>query len=403
MMEPIQECAEGEAKTIGEISVILVSSAKLTDKSAAAVTLRRHLIGRPGIRVTELPAEFREIYANRWFLKVFARLSRTRLARWMADLELLLHVLLPLHRRLAAPTGQPGRTVVLTLAFSHGWLIAQKYARHYGLPLIVRFDDWWPDMVGVHPWLKPGVERRFHALSDASQVSLCISEGMKQALGGNTPRFVILPIPEQGRRSVALRVPQTPFRMGYLGNLYDYGPMLADLAAAAAGHPGLRIEFRGGEPQWPAALKEGMRRDGLLHGFLEGEAFQDWLESFDVYLVAMFFEPVQRRRVETCFATKLLDYSSLGRPVIVWAPETSAVVQWARRSDAAVCVTDSDPRAVVTAALELAADAQRCQQLGRRIRLAYETEFNPAEMQTEFVKAMVLSLGLPDGSPGESW
>jgi glycosyltransferase involved in cell wall biosynthesis len=391
-MESVQGCEEIGSEDIETIYVILISSAKLTDKSAAAITLRRHLIGRPNIQVISLPAEFREIYANKWFVEVFARLARTRLVRWMADLEQLLHVVLPLHRHLVAPTGQPGRTVVLTLAFSFGWLVAWKYARYHGLPLIVRFDDWWPDIVNVHRWMKPQLEKRFEALHHAAKVSLCISEGMKEALGGGSSMPVILPIPEEGRQIAVPRAPQSPFRICYLGNLYDYGPMLAGLATALEGHTDLRIEFRGGEPRWPAPLKEQMRKNGQLHGFLDGLAFHEWLESFDVYLVAMFFDIEHRRRVETCFATKLLEYSSLGCPVIIWAPETSAVVRWARRSGAAVCVTDSNPEAVVATARGLAADPQRCSALGERIRQAYETEFSPCLLQSEFVRSLESAL-----------
>jgi hypothetical protein len=376
----------------GKVTVILISSVKLSDRSAAGITLRRHFGGIPGIHVVELPAEFSEIYAGSWPARALQRLARTRLTNWMADLKYWLHTTLPFHRGLEGPPNQPGRAIVLTVACGHGWLVARKYSRLFGLPLVVRFDDWWPDIVSVHPWLKAEVEREYRMLYQAAKVSMCISEGMKAALGGSAPRPVILPIPEEGRQIAAPRARQFPFRICYLGNLYDYGPMLAGLATALEEHTDLRIEFRGGDPRWPAPLKNQMRKDGQLHGFLDGPTFHEWLESFDVYLVAMFFESEQRRRVETCFATKLLDYSSLGRPVIIWAPETSAVVRWAERSRAAVCVTDPSPEAVIAAAYGLAADPLRCSHLGERMRQAYETEFSPALLQSEFMRGLELAL-----------
>jgi hypothetical protein len=344
-----------------------------------------------------LPAESREILPSHWLVKILirlsnSRLSSTRLSKWFADLEFWIHDRLPLHRRLPAPSGEPGCTVVLTLAFFHGWMVAEKYALHYGLPLMVRFDDWWPDIVDVHPWLKRKIEERYKTLHDVARVSLCISEGMKSALDGQAKSIVILPIPEDGRKPAVDRVSGKPFRICYLGNLYDYGPMLGRLAISLEGQDDLIAEFRGGEPSWPGDLKERMRSRGLLHGFLEGPAFKDWFEGFDAYLVAMFFESEQRRRVETCFATKLLDYSSLGRPVIIWAPETSAVVRWARRSGAAVCVTDPNPEAVIAAARELAGDQQMCRDYGQRIRHAYESEFSHTELQKKFMWALETAL-----------
>src|SRR5205814_6590639 len=139
---------------------------------------------------------------------------------------------------------------------------------------------------------------------------------------------------------------------GYSGNMFDYSNMLADLAQLALKQSDVRIEFRG-RPRWSRALMHEMRDRHLLHDFEPGQGFADWLVSFDAYLVAMFFDAAQRRRTETCFATKLVDYSRAGRPVVIWAPETSAVVQWAKKSRAALCVTEPEARALLSALAHL--------------------------------------------------
>jgi len=102
----------------------------------------------------------------------------------------------------------------------------------------------------------------------------------------------------------------------------------------------------------------------------------------------MFFDAAQRRRAETCFATKLVDYSRAGRPVVIWAPETSAVVQWARKNRAALCVTDPDARALLAALADLKRDAVLQLELGARIRRAYETEFSPVRLQQQFMEGL---------------
>ena len=169
--------------------------------------------------------------------------------------------------------------------------------------------------------------------------------------------------------------------------MVDYSDMLADLAQLAVKQQDVRIEFRG-RPRWPQTLKDEMRNRHLLHDFEPGPGFDDWLSSFDAYLVVMFFDAAQRRRAETCFATKLVDYSRAGRPVIIWAPESSAVVQWAKKSRAALCVTDPDARALLAALAHLKRDRPLQLELGARIGRAYETEFSPVGLQQQFVEAL---------------
>jgi hypothetical protein len=163
--------------------------------------------------------------------------------------------------------------------------------------------------------------------------------------------------------------------------------MLADLAQLAVRRSDVRIEFRG-RPRWPQTLMDEMRHRHLLHDFDAGPSFDDWLGSFDAYLVVMFFDAAQRRRAETCFATKLVDYSRAGRPVIIWAPESAAVVRWAKKSGAAFCVTDSDARALLAAVAQLKKDTAMQLELGARMRRAYETEFSPVGLQRQFVEAL---------------
>ena len=132
-----------------------------------------------------------------------------------------------------------------------------------------------------------------------------------------------------------------------------------------------------------------MRHRHLLHDFIEaGAGFDDWLGSFDAYLVAMFFDAAQRRRTETYFAAKLVEYSRAGRPVVIWAPETSAVVQWAKKNNAALCVTDPDGRALLTALADLKNDSALQLELAARMRRAYETEFSPISLQQQFLEAL---------------
>jgi len=373
---------------VDKVRVYLVASLQLRDKSAAAITLARHLSDTQRYEVLRLPSESHELAEPPWLQRLLERLKKTRFARWVRDFRYLATAFLPLHLLLPTPARDRCAAVVLTVACGNGWLTAAKYARRHNLPLAVRFDDWRPDCVDLRRPLRALCARHFGRLIEAADLSLCISEGMQRELGSPKSSVVVLPIPAAGRARHPWQAPGNPFRVCYLGNMYEYGPMLGALAEAALGVPDIRLEFRGSEPSWPVSLQERMKASGQLHGFLDGEGFRRWYESFDCYLVAMFFDECQRRRVKTCFATKLLDYSAMSRPIVIWAPEESAVVAWARRTGAALCVTDPGASAVLAALGALAQDPAKCRALGDSARAAYESEFNPDWLQRVFDEAL---------------
>jgi hypothetical protein len=370
-----------------EINVILISSVRPEKSTSAALTLHRHLVNRRGIQLHILPAEYHEIVHSRFHSKIVPRLMRTPARRWAGDVDYLMHTTLPLEKHLVGPP-RGTRTVVLTLAYRSGCWVAQRYARRYRVPLIVRFDDWWPDIAEVHNPLRRQLEQRFLELHQSADLSLCISEGMLNALGPHRNARVILPIPDvEAIGPSKSNDSADEFLVGYSGNMFDYSDMLADLAQLALKQTDVRIEFRG-RPRWPQALVDEMRHRHLLHDFEAGAGFDDWLGSFHAYLVVMFFDAAQRRRMETCFATKLVDYSRAGRPVVIWAPETSAVVQWAKKSRAALCVTDPDARALLAALAHLKTKRTLQLELAAGMRRAYETEFSPVRLQQQFLEGL---------------
>jgi len=370
-----------------EINVIVISSVRPEQSTAAALTLHRHLVNRRGIRLHILPAEHHEIVRGSFHSKIVPRLMRTAARRWAGDIDYLMHTTMPLEKRLVGPPPN-ARTAVLTVAYRSGCWVAERYARRHGVPLIVRFDDWWPDIARLHPPLRNQLERRFLELHQSADLSLCISEGMLKALGPHRNARVILPMPSaEPIRPPERRDSAGEFRVGYVGNMFDYADMLGDLARLALQQNDVRIEFRG-HPRWPKPLIHEMRQHGLLYDFEAGPGFDDWIGSFDAYLVVMFFDAAQRRRAETSFATKLVDYSRAGQPIVIWAPERSAVVQWAKTSRAALCVTDPDARALLAAFAHLKKDRALQLELGTRARRAYETKFSPVGLQQQFMDGL---------------
>jgi glycosyltransferase involved in cell wall biosynthesis len=371
-----------------DIDVIVISSVRPENTTSAALTLHRHLVNRAGIRLHILPAEHHELGGGSVRSKIVPRLMRSSAHYWANDIDYLMHTTLPLEERLPPPPTNGTRTVVLTVAYRSGCWVAQRYAKRYGIPLAVRFDDWWPDIPAMHAPIRKRLEGRFLDLHRSADLSLCISDGMLKALGPHGNARVLLPIPDgEPIGSSKPNDSADEFRVGYSGNMFDYSDMLCDLAQLALKQTDVRIEFRG-RPRWPQALVDEMRHRHLLHDFEAGAGFDDWLGSFHAYLVVMFFEAAQRRRAETCFATKLVDYSRFGRPIVIWAPEGSAIVQWARKSKAALLVTDPDPSRLMEEIKRLKHATALQAELGERARHCYHTEFSPVKLQQQFIEAL---------------
>jgi hypothetical protein len=205
-----------------DINVIVISSVRPENSTAAALTLHRHLVNQPGVRLYVLPAEHHELAGGSVSSKIVPRLMRSSARLWANDMDYLMHTTLPLEKRLPPPP-TTARTVVLTLAYRSGCWVAQRYARRHGLPLAVRFDDWWPDIAPVHAPVRKHLERRFLELHRSADLSLCISEGMLKALGPHRNARVILPIPDaEPIRPSKCKDSAGEFRVGYSGNMFDY-------------------------------------------------------------------------------------------------------------------------------------------------------------------------------------
>ena len=377
-----------------ELEILLISSSKPDGKLAGSILFRRHFnLFSKKIQLTVLPADIREIFPVKQS-RIIKRIRKTRFAKYLDEFFWILHTHLPIHLLLKKPrTAMVGKSVVVTLAMDNAFLIAQKYAKKHQLPLVARFDDWFPDMTKFRLPVKRRLDAQFQKLNQAADAKIYISHEMADRLEDSHNGFVIYPIPESNRVRLPRKTPSKPSRICYLGNLYHYGPMLAKLAEESLAHENVRLECRGvEEPNWPAEIKTKFRNLNQLHGYLDGPAFYEWYNGFDAYLVAMLFEENERRRSETCFPTKFLDYCSLGRPVIIWGPEYSAVVKWAKKNHAALCVTESDPKAVIAAIQKLAGDLEEQRRLGDAARAAYEGEFSPSRLQGLFEQAIEMAL-----------
>ena len=371
----------------GKIRAIVISSVQPNPTTAGEVKLYRHLVENHEIELVLQPVEaLMSVQAN-FTQRVLTRLEHTRFSRWVADGKMLQSARC-LDRYLPAPPQNGLKALVITVAHGNVCWAAQRYAQKYGLPLITWFDDWWPDLDLIHAPLRQILERRFRKLYQQSQLALCVSKGMQALLGRHPNAPVLYPIPAKLGTLTPSQKQHVDFRVFYFGNLYDYGPMVAEALNALRGQSQIRLEVRGGNPQWPNDFREEMAREGCWHGFAPRGELEAWLVSASAFLVPMVFEPQMRRRMETSFPSKMLEMAQLGKPLVIWGPEYCSAVQWARLGNRALCVTDPNPAALRQALEKLAVTPVEQQRLAAAARQAAQTDFNPDNIQVQFMQAL---------------
>jgi glycosyltransferase involved in cell wall biosynthesis len=164
--------------------------------------------------------------------------------------------------------------------------------------------------------------------------------------------------------------------------------MLGDALKVLVDHGDIRLEVRGANPKWSADFRDGMQARGLWKDFAPRNELDAWLADADAFLIPMAFDARLRRRMETSFPSKLIEFAQLGKPLVVWGPEYCSAVQWARKQDRALCVTDPDPDALRLALEELAASFDEQQRLAAAVRQAAQTDFEPVRIRAQFIEVL---------------
>ena len=217
--------------------------------------------------------------------------------------------------------------------------------------------------------------------------------GMKEKLGFHPNSHVLKPIPQKKTNSEIAHLKNKSkgsreYRIIYFGNLFDYGMILGSALKELEKCSSIRLEVRGSNPPWEQHFTEQMIESKRLFPFEERAILDQWIATADACLATQLFEPVQRQRMETNFISKILDYAQYGKPIVIWGPEYGSAVQWARKGNRALCVTDPDPSALRKALELLATLPDEQQRLATAARIAAHTEFNPDVIQKQFMGAL---------------
>lgn len=382
---------------MSEIRVILISSVRPEPTTGGEIVLYRHLVNQPGMTLEVFGQEPKTLTTTSAIRRIFGYLGQTRFHRLTQDFYALWGGRW-LDSALPRQVVQDGRTIVLTVAHGDACMAALRFAKKHHLPLVTFFQDWWMDIPDVHRVFRTRLKDHFLQLFRASSVALCVSNGMRSALGVHSNAHVLYPIPAKARLMDKITsAREEPYHLFYFGNLSEYGPMLGEALKAFVGHKSLRLEVRGTNPAWTPDFCEMMRAEGRWKDFAPRNELDKWLAEADAFLIAMVFDPKLRRRMETSFPSKLAESAQYGRPLVVWGPEYCSAIKWGQTDKRALCVTDPNPSALCRALENLAGSPVEQQRLAAAAQRAAHMDFNPEIIQGQFQEALHRALKPVEG------
>jgi glycosyltransferase involved in cell wall biosynthesis len=124
----------------------------------------------------------------------------------------------------------------------------------------------------------------------------------------------------------------------------------------------------------------------VIHSWINQSELVRVLRISDILFLPFSFAPSQRHTVQTAFPSKTADYLASGTPTLVFGPEYSSLVAYARREAFAEIVSDPNPQALAAAIRRIALDPQHRQTLSLRSLQTFSKYHDIRRQRTEFMQ-----------------
>jgi glycosyltransferase involved in cell wall biosynthesis len=229
------------------------------------------------------------------------------------------------------------------------------------------------------------MDRMYRQLYRDSDVAFCISDGMREELGPHRNARVLYPTPSTAVEKLGVRTGiesnegkrAEKFQFLFAGNLaHWYGRQVAAILDVLENDRAIGMKVFGKYHGWAPEFEKLQRERGAYMGFKPYEELIPEFQSADAFFLPMGFDSSAALIERTSFKTKFLDYLAFEKPILIWGPEYCTAIRAAREYDAAYCVTDPDPAAVIRAMQEIAQNRELCDHLSRGARKAKAKKFN---------------------------
>ena len=285
---------------------------------------------------------------------------------------------------------------VVTIGHGFGWVTAAEVARRRRVPLHLIVHDDWPRLSGVTGALQPWLERTFGRIYHGATSRLCVSPFMAEeyARRYGAAGSVMYPSRSKDCPVFAAKTPRAiedgAMVIGYGGNS---GPeMMACLRTLASALPGTRTRLAVFGPFDDSAKRQLLDLSPAIafHGFVPfHEMIRGLREIADVLFVPMTFAAADRDNQTISFPSKLADYTATGLPLLIFGPDYSSAVRWARSfEDVAEVVDREGVEALRSAIARIAGDRPRRAALAERAVAVGRQCFDPEGARAALTAAL---------------
>lgn len=368
--------------------ILIVSWTIPENNMGGGLLLHRHFVLRSDFEigiVTPNPADTAPVFHR--FIQEPAwleRLKHTRFGKWFHDYTHLLYAR-QFNSQLLTAAREFQPDLIFNVAETWVSYHALKVARRLKIPFACYFMDWAHYAAYCHKWAVPQMDRMYRQLYRDSDVAFCISDGMREELGPHRNARVLYPTPSVAVEKLGERTcidsnegrKNEKFQFLFAGNLaHWYGRQVAAILDVLENDRAIGMKVFGKYHGWAPEFEKLQRERGAYLGFKPYEELIQEFQTADAFFLPMGFDTAAALIERTSFKTKFLDYLAFEKPILIWGPEYCTAIRAAREYDAAYCVIDPDPAAVIRAMQEIAQNRELRDRLSRGARKAKAEKFN---------------------------
>ena len=263
-----------------------------------------------------------------------------------------------------------------------GWMNNVPY-------VVVVHDDYVTDMNFLGRWLTRAVMR------NAAHI-YCVSPGMQETIRRNFGVDAEPQLPATDRHACpAARPAGREISIVYAGSITsaveDNLKLLASLITSgklSEGGVDAKLHFY-------TVLKQEQKREWgwdhpniVFHAWVGQAELPDVLCNADILFLPFSFAPEERHTVMTAFPSKTADYLASGTPILVFGPEYSTLVAYARREGFGEIVMEPDGELLVQAIQRIARDAGHREMLSQRALTVFSKHHDIAQQRANFVRLL---------------
>lgn len=274
---------------------------------------------------------------------------------------------------------------ILSISHVSAWLGAWQLSTRLGIPLHLIahddlvYEDRFPE------WARAWARRKFARAYRAATGRFCISEAMAETYQERfgVPASVIYPTsaPSAGSSEVCPQVGRTTDTLTFAYGGSVNTPAQVDQIvtfARIAGAQGHRLIVYTPQHEAIRSVAADIPSLEVCEPIHSADLRRRLMSEADCLLLPQSLDQAERGLVATAFPTKWADYSTMGLPVIVWAPPWSSSARFIdRHPGCAALVSTSDPADVDRALARMVASPEHRLVLARTLMEVGRKAFSP--------------------------